>query len=371
MSKRCKIVLFTSEFPPGPGGIGNHAWNLAQYLNREGYSVMVYTDSRAAFLDEELKFDAVAPFPVFRSKRGRWGKAGILQRAWLFIRGIRTADADCCLIASGKIALWLVALGSLFWNRSKRIAVLHGSEINFPSVWKRRLNIWSLRKYHRVVAVSKFTAGLALRLVPDLRIEIIPNGFEERKVAVSPNGRLAGKPAIITVGTVSPRKGQHNVVQALPRLRELFPEIRYHLVGLPQQWAAVKDMGKRLGVESHILAHGAVDDQAMVRALKGSRVFFMLSENRQDGDVEGFGIAILEANACGLPAIGSKGCGIEDAIADGYSGRLVDPKDTEEIVAALEDILEHYEAYSRHAREWASRFTWDVLIHRYIEVIEH
>lgn len=370
MGKKCKVIIFTSEFPPGPGGIGHHAWNLANQLLMRGFEVAVYTDSRTSFLAEERKFDAAVPFSVFRSQRGRWGRVGILHRAWLFARGIWAEGDGSCLIASGKIALWLVALVSLFSSCSKRIAVLHGSEINFPSGWKRRLSAWSLRRFHRIIAVSAFTAELALRIVPDAPIEIIPNGYEVQKVKTSPNGRLSGNPALITVGTVSPRKGQHNVVQALPQLRERFPGIRYHLVGLLQQWIPVEKLSRALGVENCVLAHGPLDDVEMVQALKGSHLFFMLSENQEDGDVEGFGIAIIEANACGLPAIGSRECGIEDAIADGYSGRLVDPKNVVEVVDAVEEIMANYETYSRNALEWAKRFTWDRVIHRYIEVIE-
>ena len=89
----------------------------------------------------------------------------------------------------------------------------------------------------------------------------------------------------------------------------------------------------------------------------------MLSENLDNGDVEGFGIAIIEANYLGLPAIGSMGCGIEDAIDDNKSGILVDNKDVKSIADAVEDILDRYKYYSNCSINWAKNFDWrDVII---------
>ena len=92
-------------------------------------------------------------------------------------------------------------------------------------------------------------------------------------------------------------------------------------------------------------------------------VFAMLSENQPDGDIEGFGIAILEANSFGLPAIGAKGCGIEDAISK-ESGVLVDGDNCEEILQALNFVLENKEVLSKGAREWAKNHSWNKLSRR-------
>ena len=97
----------------------------------------------------------------------------------------------------------------------------------------------------------------------------------------------------------------------------------------------------------------------------------MLSEEQNDGDVEGFGIAIIEANACGIPAIGSKNCGIEDAISNEYSGLLVDPKDPNKIVNSISSILNNYSQYSINAVNWSKSFTWDSVINKYIDAIEN
>jgi glycosyltransferase involved in cell wall biosynthesis len=96
----------------------------------------------------------------------------------------------------------------------------------------------------------------------------------------------------------------------------------------------------------------------------------MLSAHLKNGDVEGFGIAVLEANALGLPAIGSSDSGIADAIRDGYSGALVLPDDIASISSALETIMWDYERYSSNAVSWSKGFEWEVVIQNYLKLIE-
>ena len=75
MSHRKKHVLVvTSEFPPQPGGIGRHAYNLAFYLTKENYEVSVLADQRSVEGIEESNFDSSLPFHVKRIKlnKFRW-----------------------------------------------------------------------------------------------------------------------------------------------------------------------------------------------------------------------------------------------------------------------------------------------------------
>jgi phosphatidylinositol alpha-1,6-mannosyltransferase len=96
----------------------------------------------------------------------------------------------------------------------------------------------------------------------------------------------------------------------------------------------------------------------------------MLSSPTATGDVEGFGIAILEANALGVPAIGAMGCGIEDAIANYKSGILVSPYDTSAFLDALQVILNQHEAYSQQAKAWAKSHHWELIIKQYIHAFD-
>ena len=113
-----------------------------------------------------------------------------------------------------------------------------------------------------------------------------------------------------------------------------------------------------------------VSEQKKQQLLAESTLFVMLSNQTTTGDVEGFGIAVLEANAIGKPAIGALNTGIEDAIQDGYSGKLIEAQNGLELRTAIDTILNNYTAYSNQAQNWSTQFTWDKIIQKYIHVIE-
>ncbi|MCH7525120.1 MAG: glycosyltransferase family 4 protein, partial [Bacteroidetes bacterium] len=160
-----------------------------------------------------------------------------------------------------------------------------------------------------------------------------------------------------------------NVIKLLPELIKIYPEIHYHCVGIPTQKEEFISIALKLKVETHITFHGKVSDSHLQDLLQSSDVFVMLSSPTQTGDVEGFGIAIIEANALGLPSIGAEGCGIEDAISNKKSGILVTYNDSEVFLKALNEILSKYENYKFEAKQWAKQHTWETIIKLYIKEI--
>ncbi len=365
-----KVIILVSEFPPGPGGIGNQAYNLCKWLDQKGYIVSICTDSRHGLSKEEVEFDENQRFKVIRSKRASGKLVGLFSRIVQFFKTVYESKEYGIVIASGKFPLWFSAIAKFFIPKRKYIAILHGSEVNFPGSWQRRLTAWSIGRFDKLIAVSNFTKQLALKLNPNITINVIPNGFDVQKMEFQTNWKSEGEPALITVGNVTFRKGQQNVIKALPETLEANPNTLYHVVGLPTQKGEMEALAKELGVEKKVVFHGAVSDFEMVEKLKGSSIFCMLSDHLSNGDVEGFGIAILEANAVGLPAIGSNNSGVVDAISDKYSGRLIDPHDSEAFKAAVSEILLNYSTYSSNAEKWAYEFQWAKIISKYIEVID-
>jgi len=352
------ILLLTSEFPPLPGGIGNHAYFLSKYLQASGYQMTVLTNNRHTL--EDTHFDARQGFKIIRIKRNAFT---YVQRIF---KAVSTINNRHTVIASGKFSLWLGGFLSLFFKKNY-IAILHGSELKAGGTLSQGFTKWSLKRFDKHIAVSQFTKNEALKIHPKWAVEVINNGIEYKKAT-----QWLAKPEglnLITVGQVNTRKGQQNVIKALPLLKQEFPDIHYHCVGIPTMQPEFTQLAEQLNVAEHITFHGAVSEDKKNELLQKSSLFMMLSE-KAGNDFEGFGIAILEANALGLPAIGTKNSGIADAINDGYSGKLVDPHGPKEIMNALKELLTHRDKYSENAKEWAALFDWNIAIKKYIEVIE-
>lgn len=360
-----KLLILTSEFPPQPGGIGNHAYNLAKGLQANGFDVQLVCDRRSEKGEEEKAFDSKLSFEVVRIPR----KNIILLSYFKRIKtALALAQTNEIILSTGKFPLWLGALLSFFFKR-KYIAVLHGSEVKLNNGLLRKLTDFSLKRFDTIIAVSNFTKSLVSHL--DLKnIHLIPNGFEMAIPKVSHKKRDP-VPVLITVGNLTQRKGQHNVIKALPTLIKRFPDLKYHLVGIPTEQKRLQQLALTLGVEEAVVFFGKVSEAEKIELLQQADVFVMLSETTKTGDTEGFGIAIIEANALGIPAIGAKGCGIEDAIKDGYSGRLIVNNKPEELKVALEEVLDNYDLYSQQSKIWSQDFTWERVIKLYLEVLRH
>lgn len=358
-----KTLILTSEFPPQPGGIGNHAYNLAQGLQDNDYEVKVVCDTRSANGEAERVFDKQLPFEVVRIPRKKLIILSYLKRirtAFFFSRNSET------VICSGKFSLWLGAFLSFFFKR-KYIAVIHGSEVRLPNILLRKLTDLSLKRFSKVIAVSNYTKSLVAHIRLK-NVAVVPNGFEI-KIPVTSQRKKEPVPVLITVGNVTQRKGQRNVINALPNLLNIFPDLKYYIVGIPTERDRLEKLALHLGVEDAVVFFGKVSEEEKIELLQQADVFVMLSEATKTGDVEGFGIAILEANALGIPAIGALGCGIEDAINDDVSGKLINPKDPNQFAAALEEILNQYETFSQKAKNLSQDFTWEKVIKMYIMII--
>ena len=360
-TSRKHIVVVSSEFPPQPGGIGNHAYNLALHLSHQDYDVEVIADQRSANGKAEQTFDSKQPFAVVRIKRYN-------LRFIMYLRRIQKTYVSLkhthYVIATGKFSLWNVALLSQF-RKVKTLAVIHGTEVNFKSVLLRKSIDISLKKMDKIVAVSNYTKSLISHL--NVEVLVIPNGIDlsEWKKDNQTKIELKGDPVLTTVGRVSSRKGQLNVIKQLPELIKQFPNIHYHCIGIPSEAEAFKTIAKQLNVESYVTFHGQLELYDLKQKVSATDIFIMMSSESKSGDVEGFGIAILEANALGIPAIGANGCGIEDAVNDGVSGVLIPLHDSEQFIKAIELILKNKNKFQNEAGVWAEQHDWSNIIMKY------
>jgi len=364
-----KILIVSVEFPPQPGGIGNHAWNVADQLTKNGFEIIVLTNSRSEEGKIENDFDVLQDFKVVRVQRTHYSLFTYWNRWKVYYKLIKT-EKFAVILASGKFSLWLVGLYP-FSKKIKKIAVLHGSEVNLKAWWEKILINKSLRNMNAIIAVSNFTKQFIDTLNLS-SVTVIPNGFNPKAFEISLSKKINSRsPVLITVGTLSQRKGQHNVLKALPELRNKFPNIQYHMVGIPSEKEKLESLANDLDITDLVTFHGALIQKKMVALLASCDIFVMLSESTVKGDVEGFGIALIEANYLGIPTIGSTNCGIEDAIDNHKSGVLVPHDDSNAFEKAIDKIMNDRDVYSMNAKKWAERHVWELVIKEYIKIIKN
>lgn len=368
-----KVLLLSSEYPPGPGGIGNHAFSLSKALARQGLEVFVVCDADYASQQEVEQFDQALPSGVRVSRVYRAGIKTYFKRISLAARLVKQQKISR-VIVSGRFSLWTGAVLKMQGFKVRVMAVLHGSEVNLKHRLFRILTRLALQKADLLVAVSEFTYSLLPEKLKKKPFRIIPNGIDVAEFSFldkrSESIEINGFPSLLTVGNVTPRKGQHRVIKALPHLVKQYPEIHYHIVGLPTCKDDFLGLAQELGVSSHVTFHGRLAGREQLAAMyKSSDCFAILSENQKDGDVEGFGIVVLEANYFGLPAIGALGCGIADAIENGTNGFLVDGDNPQQIGDALKNILVAPEHFAEGSRRWAALHDWEVIGRQFAQAL--
>ncbi len=353
-----------------PGGIGNHAFLLAKELAVLNYRVTVLTEQREESPGEWKKFvRSNEDLTIIGVKRQFIRFITYFQRILNTYKLTRQRRWHA-VIYSGKFSVWLNGI----MPRTKSIVVIHGSEIRQVGL-SRILFSLGLKNASHVVCVSDFTRKQLTVQYANLKIETIStinNGIRNDWIAekIEPTCLKVDDPRLITVGGIHQRKGQFNVVQALPRFLEVFPNIKYHIVGLPVEKTRLLELISKYQLDRHVVFHHGLTDREVHDLLMRSHIFMILSNHLENGDFEGFGIAAVEAMALGLPAIGTRNSGVADAIQDGFSGKLVDADNEEEVVNALRTILDDYARYSANAKEAAENARWKHKVKDYQHLID-
>jgi phosphatidylinositol alpha-1,6-mannosyltransferase len=176
---------------------------------------------------------------------------------------------------------------------------------------------------------------------------------------------------LASVGRLVPRKGVAWFVEnVLPLLPE---DIHYVVAGEGPERQRIQRAADELGVAPRVSLLGGVSEEELETVYRGVDVFVM-PNIVVPGDIEGFGLVILEAGMCGLPVVAARLEGIQDVVHEGENGTLVTSGDAQEFSDAI--MLYHAQpdvlrAASIRAAEIVSReFSWESVTERYVSALQ-
>jgi len=203
-------------------------------------------------------------------------------------------------------------------------------------------------------------------------IEIMYSGVDTDlfKPLSEPSGKYLAEGGfkILTIARLHKYKGLEYLIEAMQFLRDQMPEVKLYMLGKGPEEKNLKNLVKRLGLESEI--------EFLQRSIPNYEMPFLYRECDiyvQPSLIEPYGIAVLEAMACGKPVIGTKVGGMTDTIKDDETGFLVEPGNAKELadrISVLKDRNKRTEMGIR-AREWVvSKFDWMLVGKKYQDVIE-
>jgi len=215
---------------------------------------------------------------------------------------------------------------------------------------------WVFRSV-RTVAISESTkADLVRRGLPAENITVVPNGIDLNAYRLVPGEARFRAPTIAFVGRVKRYKRVDLVLNAVNRLRQRGIDARLLIAGRGDHLDDLESLRDRLGLQDHVEFLGFVSEERKRELLRRSWVHVLTSPK------EGWGIANIEAAACGTPTVASDSPGLRESVLDGETGFLVPHGDEVALADRLEALIQDEALRTRMgeaARAFARRFSWE------------
>ena len=371
------ILLVSEVFPPKHGGSGRWFWELYRRLPRETVHIAANDWPEAEGFDRTHDLP-ISRIPLQFSHWGLFRLRGV--RAYLraaralrsVVRKVQPRVLHCgrCL-PEGFLARGLrLAGGPPYW------CYVHGEELTYAQTsrelgWMARR---SFRGAERIVANSRNTREMLMRdwQVPAERITVVHPGVDTTAFTPAdrdPASRVrlgwGNRPVVLTVGALSERKGQDTMIRALPAIRRAVPDVLYSVAGEGWERARLEHLAVELGVADAVQFRGTPTDAELVECYRQCDLFTL--PNRRAGcDVEGFGIVLLEAQACGKPVIAGKSGGTAETMKIPETGVVIDCTTPDRLAEVVVEWLRDpvlREKMGRAARQWVvERFDWSILV---------
>ena len=194
-------------------------------------------------------------------------------------------------------------------------------------------------------------------------------GFSENNVAIvnycvnrsvyypSPEPDDHNPNHIAYFGRLKKYKSVDHLMQAMALLRSEFPELRLTVIGDGDDRGRIQNLAHDLGLDDVVAFTGFIDEKEKAPLLQ--KMNFVVNTSSK----EGWGLTVVEANACGAPVIAANVPGLRDAVIDGKTGLLYAYGDIEDLAGKMRMLLSEPATRSKlrsHALEWARSFDWDI-----------
>ena len=327
-------LLVTNDFPPKVGGIQSYLYELWRRLPSDETTVLTTAYEGAD------RFDAAQPYRVVRSRRSVLLPSRSLARdVDALAREIR-ADVVFLdpMLPLGLIGPRLTA--------APTVVVAHGAEITFPAhlAPARAAGRRVIDAAAGVVAAGGYpaqqVAAVAGRPVPGI---VIPPGVDVERFRPADDatrretrlrfGLDPDRPLVLGLSRLVPRKGFDVVIEAAGLLDGAVQ------VAIAGRGRDRRRLERRARGTADVRFLGAVPEEELAPLHAAADVFAMCCRDRWGGlEAEGFGIVFLEAAAAGVPAVAGRSGGSHEAVVDGETGFVVEPRDVGAVARALSTL---------------------------------
>ncbi len=168
-------------------------------------------------------------------------------------------------------------------------------------------------------------------------------------------------------GRLKKYKSVDHVIRAMDRLRNEYPELHLDIIGDGDDKQRLEDLTTELQLNDRITFHGFIDEDQKAPMLQKTN--FVVNTSSK----EGWGLTVVEANACGAPVVAANVPGLRDSVVDGETGQLYEFGNIDDLIAKMKVFLDSPETrntFRERALEWAAKFDWEVAASQTMALIE-
>ncbi len=339
---RMRVLWVTANFAPQIGGLQTYTASMISALAAD-MDIMLVTDAaQTAPPDKRI-------LHVGLKNLGAADSAAALARTGSDLCAAATAlGADIVHFANANMAVYRRFLPPAL----PVVASVHGNDLTAP--WQRiggedpaPYIRAGLATCERIIAVSRHTQELIQKAKIPVRVNVIQNSCDQSRFFPSAQegnairfryGIAPDCLALLTVGRLVPRKGHATVIAALGVIGESVPGLCWIAAGDGPLRSLLEAQAAREAPAVRAIFIGHVEDAELRAVYNACDIFVLAPSALRNGallDSEGFGIAFLEAAACGKPVIGADLAGCRDAVVQGHTGLLLPPDDPEALAAGI------------------------------------
>jgi phosphatidyl-myo-inositol dimannoside synthase len=366
------LIISTQCFAPATGGIESVMYSMALEISSSGEEVIVFADKTNSPI--ENNFDNEQLFTTYR-----YGGIKPLRR--------HKKARDIYKIVSSLDVGTSITLLSDTWKSveliepslfTKVVCLAHGSEIPKTLSMSKQARISrSFAKTSNIIANSQFTADLVRHYVDNqTKIITIYPGINIPKIDLEHAQTIRQKLEkhaikLISIARLETRKNHRSVIESIPGLIQNYPSLLYIIVGDGHQRRYLEDLSKKLNVNDHVLFTGTLLEEEKNSYLANSDLFVMPG-TIVGNDVEGFGLAYIEAGYFGLPSIACNIGGAPEAVLHNQTGLICESGNQAQLEKSIYDLLgkaERRRRLGKQAKIHSAEFLWNNRIKDYLKVL--
>jgi phosphatidylinositol alpha-1,6-mannosyltransferase len=334
-----RTLVVTNDFPPRVGGVQQYVWSLVSQLPPDRVAVLAPAWAGATEHDE------AAPFPIHRwPSRFLWPTRDLARRVASLVG---EHEAQVVLFGHG-FPLPLLAPG-LAGRGVPSVVLTHGAEWwiartpGLGTAFRR-----GLAPVREVTSVSAFTGRSVRAAMPDgATLTVLYPGVDADRFSPTVSGApirerfgLDGRPLIVCVSRLVPRKGQDTLIRAMGDVRGRVPGAVLLVAGDGPDRERLANLALE-APPGAVIFSGEVAPEELPATYAAADVFAMPCRSRFGGlEVEGLGIVFLEAAACGIPVVAGRSGGSDEAVVDGETGELVEGTEPKAVALAIVRLLD-------------------------------